>query len=74
MAIFSRSWGLFSSAWQVLVVPIFAVGITLFALLAVVNSTLVGIYRGAVYLYAEKGEVAPEFDRSMIIQAFGPKG
>lgn len=57
---------------QFLVVPIFAVGVTLFALLAVVNSTLVGIYRGAVYLYAEKGEVAPQFDRSMITQAFAP--
>jgi hypothetical protein len=58
---------------QIFVVPILIIGVTLFALLAVVNSALLGIYRGAVYLYAERGEVAPQFDRSTITRAFGPK-
>jgi hypothetical protein len=58
---------------QALVLSIFAVGVTLFALLAVVSSTLTGIYRGAVYLYVEKGEVATQFDRSVITRAFEPK-
>jgi len=59
---------------QALSVPILAAGITLFALLAVVNSTLMGIYRGAVYLNADRGEVAPQFGQEMITQAFAPKG
>jgi hypothetical protein len=58
---------------QSLVVPIGIVAVTLFALIAVINSTLMGIYRGAVYLYADTGEVAPQFERSMITRAFGPK-
>ena len=40
---------------QVLAVPIFAIGATLFALLAVVNSTLLGIYRSAVYISTPRG-------------------
>ena len=90
MAVFSRSWSLFSSARQVLktektfifypvlaavvmlLLPIFIVSLTLFALIAAVNRTLVGIYRGAVYLYAAQAEVAPQFDRTMITPAFGP--
>ncbi len=56
------------------VVSIFVVGATLFALLAVISSALFGIFRGAVYLYADKGQFAPQFDRDMITQAFAPKG
>ena len=76
MAVLSRSWGLFKSAWQVLKLEkvfVFYPILAALALLAVVNSTLVGIYRGAVYLYAEKGEIAPQFDRFMITRAFAPK-
>jgi hypothetical protein len=63
--------GLAADAGQpALAAPVMVLGVTLFALLAVVNGTLLGIYRGAVYLYAEKGEVAPQFDQAMITQAF----
>ncbi len=60
------------AAVVVLGLPIFVVSLTLFALTAGVNRTLVGIYRGAVYLYAAQAEVAPQFDRTMITPAFGP--
>jgi len=49
------------------------VGGTCLVVLVVLNTTLMGIYRGAVYLYAEQGQVAPQFDRSVITQAFAPR-
>jgi hypothetical protein len=61
------------AGYQTLLIPTLVVGVTLFVLLAVTSGTLNAIYRSAVCLYAEKGEVAPPLDRSMIHQAFGPK-
>lgn len=43
-------------------------------LLAVLNSTLSGIYKAAVYRYASQGQVATQFDRTLIQNAFHPKG
>ncbi len=56
-----------------LAAPILLVGGTCLVVLVVLNTTLMGIYRGAVYLYAEQGQVAPQFDRSVITQAFAPR-
>ena len=61
------------AGYGMLVIPISVVGVSLFVLLTVTSGTLNTIYRSALYLYAAKGEVAPQFDRSMINQAFGPK-
>ena len=44
------------------------------ALLAVINSTLGGIYRAAVYHYAETGEVAQQYTPELIATAFKAKG
>ena len=60
------------AAVVVLELAIFVVSLTLYALIAAVNRTLVGIYRGAVYLCAAQAEVAPQSDRTMITPAFGP--
>jgi hypothetical protein len=43
-------------------------------LLAVLNSTLSGIYKAAVYRYASQGQVATQFDRTLIQNAFHAKG
>ena len=61
------------AGYQGLVVPLFVAGVVLFALLAVVSSTLNAIYRSAVYLYAEKGEIPASFDQGMITGAFRQK-
>jgi hypothetical protein len=42
--------------------------------LALIQSTLTGIYTAAVYLYACEGYTSPEFDREMIQGAFRTKG
>jgi hypothetical protein len=43
------------------------------ATLAVVNSSLNGIYRASVYHYADSGEVAPQYEPELIESAFRPK-
>ncbi|MBU6352065.1 MAG: hypothetical protein KGS73_18160 [Chloroflexi bacterium] len=50
------------------------VGVGALILLAVLNSTLSGIYKAAVYRYASQGQVATQFDRTLIQNAFHPKG
>jgi hypothetical protein len=62
------------AGYQALVVPLVTVGVTLFALLAILSSTLNAIYRSAVYIYAERGEIPASFEREMIAGAFRPKG
>lgn len=61
------------AGYQALVVPLVIVGVVLFALLAIISSTLNAIYRSAVYLYAEKGEIPASFDQGMITGAFRQK-
>ena len=43
------------------------------ATLAVVNSSLNGIYRASVYHYADTGEVAPQYEAELIESAFHAK-
>lgn len=50
------------------------VGVGALILLAVLNSTLSGIYKAAVYRYASQGQVATQFDRTLIQNAFHTKG
>lgn len=53
---------------------IIAVGVVTLVVLAVLNSTLSGIYKAAVYRYAAQHKVAPQFDATLIEGAFRLKG
>lgn len=53
---------------------IIAVGVVTLVVLAVLNSTLSGIYKAAVYRYAAQHQVAPQFDATLIEGAFRLKG
>lgn len=57
-----------------LVWTIIAVGVVALIVLAVLNSTLSGIYKAAVYRYAAQRQVAPQFDATLIEGAFRLKG
>ncbi|HHY58098.1 MAG TPA: hypothetical protein GYA08_21990 [Chloroflexi bacterium] len=48
--------------------------VTTLIVLAVLNSTLSGIYKAAVYRYAAQRQVAPQFDATLIEGAFRLKG
>lgn len=52
------------------------IGLGMIALVVVVvlNSTLGGIYKAAVYRYAAQGDVAPQFDAALIEHAFRLEG
>ena len=58
----------------VLMLIVIVLAVLLLALLGVLSSALNGIYRSAVYLYAEEGQVAEEFASDAIRAAFGPAG
>jgi len=58
----------------VLMVVVIILAVLLLAILAVLSSALNGIYRAAVYLYAEEGLVAEEFNAEAIRAAFQPAG
>jgi hypothetical protein len=53
---------------------VIAVGVVTLIVLAVLNSTLSGIYKAAVYRYAAQHKVAPQFDAALIEGAFRLKG
>lgn len=53
---------------------VFVLAVIVLALLAVINNTLGGIYRTAVYHYADTGEVAQQYAPELISGAFKPKG
>jgi len=53
---------------------IIAVGVVTLIVLAVLNSTLSGIYKAAVYRYAAQHQIAPQFDATLIEGAFRLKG
>ena len=57
-----------------LVWTVIALGIVTLVVLAVLNSTLSGIYKAAVYRYAAQGQVAQQFDAALIEHAFRLKG
>ena len=56
------------------VIVMIVLAVIVVALLAVINSTLGGIYRAAVYHYAETGEVAQQYTPELIATAFKAKG
>jgi hypothetical protein len=62
-------------AMQSMVAIVLAVVITVvaFVLLALVQSSLQGIYAAALYRFAEGGEVSVGFDQALLQQAFAPK-
>ncbi len=51
-----------------------AFGIVVLIVLSVLSSTLSGIYKAAVYRYAARHQVAPQFDAALIQGAFKVKG
>lgn len=53
---------------------ILAIGIVALIVLGVLSSTLSGIYKAAVYRYAAQGQVAAQFDATLIEHAFRMKG
>jgi len=68
MNVFPRSWSLVEATLTVLSEE---KGQLVFALLTAVSASLNAIYRSAVSLCGE-GRGRPQFDRSMVHQAFGP--
>jgi hypothetical protein len=57
-----------------LMIVVIVLAVLALALLGVLGSALNGIYRAAVYLYAEEGQVAEEFAEGAIRSAFQPAG
>ena len=53
---------------------IIVIGVITLVVLAVLSSTLNGIYKAAVYRYAAQHQVAPQFDATLIEGAFRIKG
>jgi hypothetical protein len=57
-----------------LIIACIVVGVLAFLVLALLSSTLGGIYSAAVYRYAADGEVSKQFDPELIRNAFLTKG
>lgn len=57
-----------------LVAPLVVAGALIILVLLVVQATLLGIYRSAVYVYARTGHVPPPFDDSLVREAFRTRG
>jgi len=57
-----------------LMIAVAALGVSLFALLMLLSSTLTAIYRAALYRYAVDGAVAEQFDQTLINDAFRRRG
>ncbi len=53
-----------------LVIACIALGVLLYLALALISSTLSGIYAAAVYRYAAEGEVGGQFEPELIREAF----
>lgn len=53
---------------------VIGLSVTTLIVLAVLSSTLNGIYKAAVYRYAAQHQVAPQFDATLIEGAFRLKG
>lgn len=62
-----------SADLPMLAVSTLVVGVTLMALLILVSATINAIVRGAVYVYAETGEVPRQFDDELIRHALRPR-
>ena len=58
------------AGYPALVVPVVIVGVLLFVLLAIISSALNAIYRSALYLYADTGEIPASFNPDLITGAF----
>jgi hypothetical protein len=58
-----------ASGQTALAVAVLIVGVTLVALMLLVSATLNAIVRGAVYLYADTGQVPSQFDAGLISHA-----
>jgi len=58
-----------STEQPVLLIMTIATGVTLIALLSLISATLNAMIRGAVYVYAETGEVPGPFDDALVRQA-----
>ena len=54
-------------------ISIIVLTVLIVATLGVVNSSLNGIYRAAVYHYADVGEVAAQYEPDLIQSAFRPE-
>jgi hypothetical protein len=63
--------GAANAGFSELIVPLIAVGALLVVSLLVVEATLMGIYRSAVYVYARTGRVPPPFEESLMRESFG---
>lgn len=63
--------GAANAGFSELIVPLVAVGALIVVSLLVVEATLMGIYRSAVYVYARTGRVPPPFEESLVREAFG---
>jgi hypothetical protein len=62
-----------SANLPMLAVSTLVVGVTLWALLFLASATVNAIVRGAVYVYAETGEVPKQFDDDLIRHALRPR-
>ena len=57
-----------------LIVACILVGVLAYVMLALISSTLGGIYSAAVYRYAAEGEMSEQFAPELIRNAFRVKG
>ncbi|WPL17521.1 hypothetical protein Thiowin_02544 [Thiorhodovibrio winogradskyi] len=68
-ATFGAAFWAASTQQPALIIGAIATGVTLIALLSLISATLNAIIRGAIYVYAEEGEVPGQFDDTLVRQA-----
>ncbi len=71
---FGGGAALYQNGHELLGIPLMSVSIASLAMVILVGAALSAVYQAAVYYYAVHGEPPRDFDRTLIRDAFAPKG